>query len=330
MIIAQKIKEKNKIVIYQAKSGAIELRGDLQHETVWATQAQIASVFCIERSVVTKHIGNILKIKEVDEKSNVQKMHIANSDKPVLFYSLDLILAVGYRANSMEAIIFRKWSNRILKDYIIKGYVINQKQLIEVKSKFQELQNTISFLKEKSEKEMLVGQEKDILDLLSSYSKTLKILNEYDKGELKELKGKKGKFILSYEDCKRIVKEVKRELIEKGEASELFGNERDGSFSGIIKGLYQTFGGKELYTTLEIKAAHILYLIIKDHSFIDGNKRVGSFLFVYFLDKNNALYRESGEKKINDNALIALALLIAESNPQEKNQMVALVTQLLK
>jgi len=179
-------------------------------------------------------------------------------------------------------------------------------------------------------KQSLSGQKEEILSLLASYSKTLTILDQYDKGELKEAKGSKGKFFLAYNDCVKVITEIKRELAKKGEASELFGNERDGSFEGIVKGIYQTFGSKELYTTLEIKAAHLLYLIIKDHPFSDGNKRSASFLFVYFLHKNNALYREYGEKKIDDNALIALVLLLAESNPKEKDVMIALITQLLK
>lgn len=328
-IIKNNVKNQG-MVIYQAKSGAIELRGDFKHETIWATQAQIVKLFGVDQSVVSRHVKNIFKDGEIEEKSNMQKMHIANSDKPVVMYSLDVILSVGYRTNSKTAIVFRKWATKTIKEYLIKGYAINEKLLLETRQKFNELQTTILFLKEKSGKDVLAEKGQDILDLLSSYSKTLTILDEYDKGELKQIKGGKTKFVLDYNESVRVILATKKELISRGEGSDLFGNERDGSFGGIIKGLYQTFGGKELYPTLEVKAAHILYLIIKDHPFSDGNKRVGSFLFVYFLDKNNALYRDSGEKKINDNALAALALLIAESNPNEKDQMIALITQLLK
>ena len=323
-------KIKNDIVIYQAKNGALELRGDFGAETIWATQVQIAKVFDINRTVVTKHIINIFKSKEIDQKSNVHFLHIANSDKPVAVYSLDVILSVGYRTNSAQAIHFRKWATKTLKEHLVKGYTINEKRLLEAKEKFKELQSAVAFLQEKSKKELLVGQESEILNLLAIYAKTLTILDDYDKGELREAKGGKGKFVLTYEESLKVIVEIKRELIAKKEASELFGNERDGSFEGIIRGLCQTFGGKELYTTLEIKAAHLLYLTIKDHPFSDGNKRTASFLFVYFLDKNNALYREYGEKKINDNTLVTLALLIAESDPKEKGVMVALITQLLK
>jgi len=173
------------------------------------------------------------------------------------------------------------------------------------------------------------GQSNEILNLLSIYSKTLTLLGEYDKGKLKTVKGKKAKFVLSHKECQKIIKTIKKELIDKKQASEFFGQETGGGFEGIIKGLYQTFGKKELYSTIVDKAANLLYLIIKDHPFTDGNKRTASFLFVYFLDKNDYLYRESGEKKINDSGLVALALLVAESNPKEKDILIKIITNLI-
>jgi len=325
--------EKNKIIVYSAQSGAIKVEIKFEKETLWLDTHQIASVFDVDRTVVLKHIQNIYKDKELYEEITSEKITQVAKDgkkRQMNTYSLDMIIAVGYRVNSKIATQFRIWATNTLKEFLLQGYAVNEKRLLEAKEKFKELQNAVAFLQEKSKKELLVGQESEILNLLASYAKTLTILDNYDKGELKEAKGEKGKFILTYEKSLEVIAEIKRELITKKEASELFGNERDGSFDGIIKGLYQTFGGKELYATLENKAAHLLYLIIKDHPFSDGNKRTASFLFVYFLDKNNALYREHGEKKINDNALVALALLIAESNPNEKDVMVALITQLLK
>lgn len=328
-----KKENKNEIVIYKSKNGP-ELRIDFREETFWLTQDQIAVLFGVQRPAITKHLRNIFISKELNENSVSSILeHTASDGKnyKVKFYNLDVVLSIGYRINSLKATQFRIWANRILKEYLVKGYTVNEKRLLETKETFSKLQQTISFLKEKSEKELLAGQGKDILDLLSSYSRTLTILDEYDKGTLARQKsGIKTKFKLEYEDCLKVITEIKHELTLKNEAGDIFGSERDGSFQGIIRGLYQTFGGKELYATLEIKAAHVLYLIIKDHPFSDGNKRTGSFLFVYFLDKNNALYRESGEKKINDNALAALALLVAESNPDEKEVMISLITQLLK
>ena len=326
---------KDDLVIYQAKSGAIEFRGDFNKETIWATQAQIAEIFGVNSQAITKHITNIYKEKELSQKATCSKMEQVRMEgnrqikRNLDIYNLDIVIAVGYRINSKIATQFRIWATKTLREHIVKGYTVNEKRLLQVTDKFRELQNTVLFLQEKSQKELLSGQENEVLNLLASYAKTLTILDEYDKGDLKQVKGEKAKFILTYEKSIEILVEVKKELMAKGEAGQLFGNERDGSFGGIIKGLYQTFGGKELYATLETKAAHLLYLIIKDHPLSDGNKRTASFLFVYFLDKNNALYRKNGEKKINDNALAALALLIAESNPNEKDIMVALITQLL-
>ena len=321
--------KKGEIIIYKTSKNEVDLKVRFENETVWLTQAEIAELFGKDRTVITKHIKNIFADKEINLKSNVQKMHIANSDKPVEFYSLDVILAVGYRTNSARAIHFRKWATSVLKKYLLQGYTINEKRLLEAREKFNELQTVISFLREKSKKELLNGQAGEILNLLSDYSKTLTILEQYDKGQLKESKGGKTKFVLKYDDCLKIIAELKKELVLKKEASDLFGNERDGSFEGIIKGLYQSFGGKELYSSIEDKASHLLYFIIKDHPFSDGNKRSAAFLFVYFLDKTNFLFKKSGERKINDNALVALALLVAESDPKEKDVMVKIIKNLI-
>ena len=261
--------------------------------------------------------------------ATVQKEGERIIKRDVEFYNLDTILSVGYRVNSKQATQFRVWATKTLKNHLIKGYTVNEKRLLEAREKFQELQTAISFLREKSKKELLSGQAGEILNLLSDYSKTLTILEQYDKGQLKESKGGKTKFVLKYDDCLKIIAELKKELVMKKEASDLFGNERDGSFEGIIKGLYQSFGGKELYSSIEDKASHLLYFIIKDHPFSDGNKRSAAFLFVYFLDKTNFIFKKSGERKINDNALVALALLVAESDPKEKETMVKIVKNLL-
>ncbi|PIP24465.1 MAG: hypothetical protein COX35_00440 [Candidatus Nealsonbacteria bacterium CG23_combo_of_CG06-09_8_20_14_all_37_18] len=321
--------KKGEIVIYKTPQNEVELRVCFQNESVWLRQNEIAFLFGKERSVITKHINKIFSDKEVDKKSNVQKMHISNSDKPVEFYSLDVILAVGYRANSSRAIHFRKWATKILKQYLVKGYVLNEKHLLEAQNKFRELQAAVMFLQKQSKKELLKGQETEILNLLADYSRTLSLLNQYDKGRLADKKGSRGNFVLEYKTCVKIIAELKKELVAKKEAGDLFGRERDGSFEGIIKGLYQTFAKKELYPTIEDKAAHLLYFTIKDHPFADGNKRSGAFLFVYFLDKSDYLFKKSGERKINDNALTALALLVAESDPKEKGVMIKIIKNLI-
>lgn len=323
---------KGEIVIYQTAKKKVELRVRLEKETIWLDAHQMAQVFSIDRTVVVKHIRNIYKTGELPETSTCAKIAQVAADGKIRrmnFYNLDMIISVGYRVNSKRATQFRIWATKVLKSYLVQGYAINQKRLLETREKFKELQTAITFLQEKSKKELLSGQAGEILNLLSSYAKTLTLLEEYDKGKLKTAKGRKAKFVLKYEECQRIIKELKKELSAKKEASELFGQEMGGGFEGIIKGLYQTFDRKELYPTIENKASHLLYFIIKDHPFTDGNKRIGSFLFVYFLDKNDYLFRRNGEKKINDNALVALALLIAESDPKEKDILIKIVINLI-
>ena len=326
------MKEKNKkggIVIYQSTDKKVKIDVNLDQDTVWLNQDQISRIFDTGRSAITKHLNNIFKSGELDEKSNVQKLYIANSFKPVNFYSLDAIISVGYRINSKKATQFRIWATNTLKSYLVKGYAVNEKRLLEAQSKFNELKTTIDFLQKKSANELLKGQEQEILSLLSDYSKTLTLLEQYDKEKVPLAKNSKGKFIIDYANASEIIKIIKKNLTTKKEASEFFGQENSEKLKGILGNLYQTFDKKELYASLEEKAAHLLYLIIKDHPFIDGNKRIASFLFVHFLDKNNYLYKEHGEKKINDNALVALALLTAISDRSEKEKIVKIITNLL-
>ena len=327
--------KKGEIVIYKAPKGEARVEVRLEKETVWLALNQIARIFNTDKSGISRHIKNIydsgelLKDSTVAKIATVQKEGNRRIEREIEYYNLDIILSVGYRVNSKRATQFRIWATKTLKNYLVKGYAINEKRLLETKEKFNELQTAIAFLQEKSKKELLKGQEGELLSLLSGYAKTLTLLEEYDKGKLKEAKGKKATFILTYENCLRIIAELKKELVAKKEAGDLFGQERDGSFEGIIRGLHQSFGGKKLYPNIEDKAAHLLYFIIKDHPFSDGNKRSGAFLFVYFLDKSDYLYRPTGERKINDNALVALALLIAESNPKEKEVMIKIIKNLI-
>jgi len=324
--------KKGEIIIYKTPQGP-QLDVILEKQMVWLTQSQMATLFGILRPAITKHLNNILKEKELEETSVCSILeHTAPDGKKykTRFYNLDAIISVGYRVNSKRATQFRIWATKILKGYLVKGYAVNEKQLLTTKEKFNELQNAISFLQEKSKHELLAGQEKEILDLLSSYSKTLTLLEKYDTGSIAAMSGRKAKFILHSEDAEEIIINLKKELVEKKEASSFFGQPYGEKLEGIVKNLYQTFDRKELYPSLEDKAANLLYLIIKDHPFVDGNKRIASFLFIYFLDRNNYLYKDNGEKKINDNALVALALLIAVSDPREKDTMVKIITNLLQ
>ncbi len=315
------------IVIYE--DGNVELKTTVESETVWLRQNEIATLFDKDRTVITRHINNILKDNEVDEKSNVQKMHIANSDKPVKFYSLDIILAVGYRTNSAKAIKFRQWATKVLKDYIIKGYTLNQKRLQQ--QKLQELENTLNLIKQTiDQKELSADEAKGFVEIVSNYAKSWALLQGYDEQSLQDVaQTKEQKFILDYNEAKEAIAELKRTLIAKGEATELFGNEKAGEFKGNLLNIYQSFGGVELLPSVEQKATNLLYYIIKGHPFNDGNKRIGAYLFVLFLYKNGILYKANGEAKINDNALASLALLVATSAPQQKDIIIKLIMNML-
>jgi len=329
------VPKEGEIIIYKDKAGETNIEVNFKEETLWLTLNQIAGLFQKDKSVISRHIKNILRDKELEENSTVAKIATVQREgkreieRQIEYFNLDMIISVGYRVNSSRATQFRIWATNVLREHLLKGYTINQKRLLEEKQNFEKLQKIIVFLQEKSRAKTLKGQESEILNLLADYSRTLTFLEQYDKSQLKKAQAGKAKFVLEYENCQHIVAEVKRELMTKKEAGDIFGNERGGAFESVIKNLYQTFAKKELYPDLETKAAHLLYLVIKDHPFSDGNKRIGSFLFVYFLDKNKYLYDAKGEKKINDNALTALALLVAESHPKEKDVMIALITNLL-
>ena len=319
----KKKENKQNVVIYQASNGAIELRGDFQHENLWATQAQISELFSIDRTVVTKHIGNILKTGEINEKSNVQKMHIANSDKPVTFYSLDIILSVGYRANSARAVEFRKWANKILKEHLLAGYTLNRKQLAKNYDAFMKAVVDVQALLPES----VTLDPKAILELIKEFSSTWMSLDAYDKGELKPAGTTKKAVKLTGAELTNAIADLRTELMKKGEATEIFAQEKmSGSIEGIVGNVMQSFGGKALYPTMEEKAAHLLYFMVKNHPFVDGNKRSGAFAFIWFLRKAKI----KTLRNVNPAALTALTLLIAESDPAKKEQMVGLVTQILE
>ena len=315
------------IVVF--KDDGLELKVDFDGETVWLNQGEIAQLFGKDRTVITRHINNILKEKEVDEKSNVQKMHIAHSDKPVKFYSLDIVLAVGYRTNSAKAIKFRQWATKILKSYLIEGYALNEKRLRT--QKIKELEETLKLIKQGLENSALsLDEAKGFVQIVTDYARSWALLQGYDEQTLPEVaQTKEQKFILDYDEALEAIAELKRRLMAKGEATELFGREKANEFHGHLLAIYQSFGGEELLPSVEQKAAHLLYYIVKGHPFNDGNKRIGAYLFILFLHKNGILYRQNGEPKINDNALASLALLVAASDPAQKEIIIRLIMNML-
>jgi death-on-curing family protein len=327
--------KKGEIIIYRTQKGP-QLEVKLEKETVWLSLNQISLLFEKDKSVISRHIRNIYKEKELSKSSTVANFATVQKEggrlieRKIEYYNVDLVISVGYRTKSKRATQFRIWATEILKKHLINGYTINEKRLLIHLIKLRELQNAISFLEKKSKHTLLEGWSQEIINLLSTYSKSLSLLEKYDSKKLTAIKGGKAGFKITYKLAKEIIFQVKEDLLLKKEAGSFFGEENGYKFDSIINNIYQTFEEKELYYSIEEKAANLLYLVIKDHPFVDGNKRIASFLFIYFLSRNNYLQKEDGEKKINDNALVALSLLIAVSDPKEKEIMIKIITNLIK
>ncbi|MBI4706512.1 MAG: virulence protein RhuM/Fic/DOC family protein [Candidatus Omnitrophica bacterium] len=318
---------RGEIAIYQTKDKKVQLEVKLEQEMVWLSQEQIANLFKTERSVITKHLGNIFCSNELGEKSNVHFLHIPFSDKPVKFYNLDVIISVGYRVNSSRATQFRIWATNVLKRHLIDGYTINEKRLKQQTQKLEALQKAVKLISSMKDRKQLEYKEAmGLLEVISDYSYALGLLDDYDYKRLKITKtSKEEKFILSYE----LAIEAVNKLKDRIGSSDLFGTERDKSFKSSVSSIYQTFDRKDLYPSIEEKAANLLYFIVKNHSFVDGNKRIAASIFLWFLENNGILYKEDGSKRIADNALVALTLMIAESKPSERDIIVTLVVNLI-
>lgn len=317
---------KGEIVIYTTPDGTAQTEVKLQDETLWLTEQQIAHVFDRDRTVIGRHIKNIFRTGELDEKSNVQKMHIAHADKPVAFYNLDMILSVGYRVNSKRGTQFRIWANRILKDHLVKGYTLNEKRLREQEEQFQKLRESIRLV----ERSMLTEVEnledaRNIMKVLNDFAHGLDILDDYDNGKLATAGTTQVPAVrIMPEEFMEVVSAMRREF-----HSELFGRSRDESFDSAINQVYQSFGGEELYPTIEHKAAMLLYLVVKNYSFVDGNKRIAAAVFLYFLERNRVLYCSDSRRIISNDGLAALTLLVAVSKPEEKETMIKITLTIL-
>jgi len=321
-------------VIYRAKDGSARLDVELREETIWLRQDQISLLFDSERSVVTKHLRNIFRTGELDKNSVSSILeHTAADGKTykTQFYNLDAVISIGYRVNSKRATEFRIWATQVLKKYITKGVVVNQKRLKDKNIDFQGLEHAVKLLQNTIQSRQLTGNEaKGMLKVITEYASSWLILNKYDSGKIKIERGKIKRIrLVDYNFAKNFIEKLRVNLINKKQASELFGSENSDKLKVILNLIGQSFGSRQLYSSLEEKAAYLLYFIIKDRLFVDGNKRIGSLLFILFLQQNNFMLNKDGEKKINDNVLVALALLVAESNPKDKNIMIALITNLI-
>jgi len=320
--------KKGEIVIYKAKGGPL-IDVHLQQESVWLTQKQMADLFDTERSVITKHANNILKTKELEGKSVCANFaHTAADGKTYQtnYYNLDMIISVGYRVNSKRGTQFRIWATNVLRRHLVDGYTINEKRLKAQQNKIRELQDTVRLLGNIALLEGVSDEAKGIVQIIAEYSRALNILDDFDHQRLASPKGtKKSKYRMTYDEARNIIDQMRHKFRD----SALVGQEKDKSFQGSIGAIYQTFDGKDVYSTIEEKAAHLLYFVTKNHSFVDGNKRIAAALFVCFLQKAGILLDIDGRKRIDDNALVALTLMIAASKPSEKEIMVKVILNLL-
>lgn len=307
---------KNEIVIFENQE--VKLEVNMKEKTVWLNAKQMSELFGREESNIRRHIINIFKEKELEEENNVQKMHVDGVKQLVPFYSLDVIISVGYRVKSKNGVIFRQWATKVLNDFMIKGYAVNEQRL-------RYLEKTVKLLDiaNRGYENTDSKDSKEILRVITEYTKALDMLDDYDHRSFKKIKGRKSSDMITYQDCLDIIADLRFH-----EESDLFALERNQGLEAIIGNIYQTFNGNDVYPTLEEKASNFLYMVVKNHVFIDGNKRIAATLFIYFLQYYGMLY-VNGMQIIDNNTLTALTLLIAESNPKEKEVIIDLIINFL-
>lgn len=306
------------IVLFESADHEVTAPIMVNADTVWLSKDQMASLFGRDRSVITRHISNIYKEGEVEREATCAKFAQVQTEggrqveRQVEYYSLDVIISVGYRVKSKRGVEFRRWATDVLRRYILDGYAENRRRLAQLGQVVQVLDRVSDSL-----------EARDVLDVVKAYTGALDLLDEYDHQSIKKPKGKAPTYQLEYEECRKLI-----DSMRFANESNLFGVEKDESFRSSIAAIYQSFGGQEMYPSLEEKAANLLYFVVKNHSFLDGNKRIGAVLFLYFLDRNAALFAD-GSKRVPDSALVAVTIMIAESKPEEKEAMVALVMSFL-
>ena len=318
--------ENNQIIIYQTEDGQTQVDVRMENDTVWLSANQMAMLFDRDEKTIRKHINNVFSDGEVQKESNTHFLRVTHSDKPVAFYTLDVIISVGYRVKSLRGVQFRRWANKVLKEYLVKGYAVNDRlrrdQLGELRQLVQVVGRTLQ-----CQDVTATTDGQALFDVVVDYTYALDTLDNYDYERLsiEQTTAPEAPFHATYENA---MAEIRR-LHNKFGGSQWFGNEKDDSFKSSIGQIYQTLGGEELYPSVEEKAAMLLYLVTKNHSFSDGNKRIAATLFLWFLNNNGILYRPDGTKRIADNTLVALTLMIAESRTEEKDVMVKVVVNLI-
>ena len=299
------------LILFKSGDTALSVPITPDRETVWLTQDQMSELFDTARSSIAYHIGRVFSEGELNRDTSVEifDRSTGNASRPPMYYNLDVIISVGYRVKSKRGVEFRKWANGVLKDYIMRGYAVNEariRQLGEVVRLMKRTQNDLD------------GRQ--VLSVIERYSNALDLLDYYDHQTMKRPNGTEAAYVLTYEECRQVIDQMRF-----GNESDLFGREKDDSFKGSIGNIYQSFGGQEVYPSLEEKAANLLYFVTKNHSFLDGNKRIAATIFLYFLDRNGMLYDTDGNKTLDDHTLVALTIMIAESRPEEKEMMVSVI-----
>ena len=328
---AERIAPGGEVVVYEAPGGEVRVDVHLERDTVWLTQAQMVELFGRDQSVISRHVRSVFQEGELPEAGNMQKMHIASSAKPIVLYSLDVIISVGYRVKSLRGTQFRIWATRTLRDHLLRGYTLQERRLRE--KGLSELEQAMGLLARTLTSHALVTDEgRAVLDVVQQYTRAWRLLLEYDEQRLAEKPAHplRPTADLSLEAARAAAAHLRDSLAARGEASSLFGNERGEQLAAILGAIEQTFGGEPLYPTVQARAAHLLYFVIKDHPFSDGNKRIGTLLFLDYLRRNGMLVRPDGTPRLADNAMVALALLVAESEPAQKDLMIRLVLNLLE
>lgn len=303
----------NEIVLFETEDRNIVLPVNVEKDTVWLSANQMAILFERDEKTIRKHVNNVFSEEEVNRDNNTQKMRVDGVKQSVPFYSLDVIISVGYRVKSKRGVEFRKWANSVLKQYILQGYAVNNSRISQLGEVIQIMKRTENAL-----------DSKQVLTVIEKYSEALELLDSYDHQNMTRPKGNTATYELTYEECCEVIANMRF-----GDESDLFGKEKDDSFKGSIGNIYQSFGGRDVYPTLEEKAAHLLYFVTKNHSFFDGNKRIAATMFLYFLDKNGVLF-PNGKKLIDDHTLVALTIMIAESKPEEMEMMITVIMNCLK
>lgn len=312
------MEQKSELVLFKTQDGNVKLDVQIENDTVWLTQAQMTELFQTTKQNISLHLNNVFKEGELDKLSTVKEYLTVQQEgkrevsRKTNYYNLDVIISVGYRVKSKRGVEFRKWANEVLKNYILKGYAVNNNRI-------NQLGEIVRIMK-RANNQLESGQ---ILDVIEKYTTALNLLDDYDHQKIKKPEGTKSTYVLKYAECKDVILKMRF-----AEESDLFGNEKDNSFESSINAIYQTFGSQEVYPSIEEKAANLLYFIAKNHSFSDGNKRIAAAMFLYFLDKNEALF-ENGKKIIDDYTLVAITIMIAESKPQEKETLIKLIMNFL-